>query len=76
MMAEKNPTARRSGQSDGEALFNLGFDDGFAGGAYACARCHTQRWSYATTTHSVQSIAGCGALGPSLSGRSTGSSRE
>ena len=33
----------------GEALFNLGIDDGFAGGAYACARCHTQGWSYAAT---------------------------
>jgi mono/diheme cytochrome c family protein len=26
----------------GEALFNLGIEDGFAGGAYSCARCHTQ----------------------------------
>lgn len=29
----------------GEALFNLGQDDGFAGGAYACGRCHTRGWS-------------------------------
>ncbi len=29
----------------GEALFNLGRDDGFAGGAYACGRCHTLGWS-------------------------------
>jgi len=26
----------------GEALFNLGLSDGFAGGAYSCARCHTK----------------------------------
>ena len=26
----------------GEALFNLGMESGFAGGAYSCARCHTQ----------------------------------
>jgi mono/diheme cytochrome c family protein len=26
----------------GKALFNLGIEDGFAGGAYSCARCHTQ----------------------------------
>ena len=30
----------------GEALFNLGEYDGFAGGAYSCGRCHTQGWSY------------------------------
>jgi mono/diheme cytochrome c family protein len=29
----------------GEALFNLGEESGFAGGAYACARCHTRGWS-------------------------------
>ncbi|WP_436793736.1 c-type cytochrome [Actinospongicola halichondriae] len=29
----------------GEALFNLGRDSGFAGGAYACGRCHTRGWS-------------------------------
>jgi mono/diheme cytochrome c family protein len=26
----------------GEALFHLGLSDGFAGGAYSCARCHTK----------------------------------
>ncbi|MGV3760537.1 MAG: c-type cytochrome [Actinomycetota bacterium] len=26
----------------GETLFNLGLSDGFAGGAYSCARCHTK----------------------------------
>lgn len=30
----------------GEALFNLGRDTGFAGGAYACGRCHTRGWSF------------------------------
>ena len=29
----------------GEALFNLGKSPQFAGGAYACARCHTRGWS-------------------------------
>jgi mono/diheme cytochrome c family protein len=29
----------------GEALFNLGRENGFAGGAYACGRCHTRGWS-------------------------------
>ncbi len=29
----------------GQALFNLGEDSGFAGGAYACGRCHTRGWS-------------------------------
>jgi mono/diheme cytochrome c family protein len=29
----------------GEILFNLGREDGFAGGAYSCGRCHTQGWS-------------------------------
>lgn len=26
----------------GETLFNLGLEDGFAGGAYSCGRCHTK----------------------------------
>jgi mono/diheme cytochrome c family protein len=30
----------------GEALFNLGLYDGFAGGSYSCGRCHTAGWSY------------------------------
>ena len=33
--------------SEGEAMFNLGLLDNFAGGAYACARCHTTDWSFA-----------------------------
>jgi cytochrome c553 len=31
--------------SEGEAYFNLGLLDNFAGGAYSCARCHTSGWS-------------------------------
>ncbi|MFP3906508.1 MAG: c-type cytochrome [Acidimicrobiales bacterium] len=32
--------------SVGEAVFNLGLNSGFAGGAYSCGRCHTQGWAY------------------------------
>ncbi len=39
------PTVEATGhartKTDGEALFNMGYDDGFAGGAYSCGRCHT-----------------------------------
>jgi len=31
----------------GQALFNLGLEDGTAGGAYSCARCHTKGASFA-----------------------------
>lgn len=34
-------------ESTGEALFNMGLLDGLAGGAYSCARCHTNDWSFA-----------------------------
>jgi mono/diheme cytochrome c family protein len=48
----------------GEAVFNLGQYDAFAGGAYACARCHTQGWSYGQPN-----IPGGGAsMGPTLRG--------
>lgn len=47
--------------SEGEALFNLGYYTNFAGGAYACGRCHTTGWSY-----SQKGPDGNGALGPSL----------
>ena len=30
----------------GKVLFNLGLEDGFAGGAYSCARCHTKGASF------------------------------
>ncbi len=46
---------------DGQLLFNLGFEDNFAGGAYACARCHTTGWSYDDKTPD-----GSGAFGPAL----------
>jgi mono/diheme cytochrome c family protein len=51
----------------GEALFNLGIADGTAGGAYACARCHTPGWSYASSLDEIDAPA-AGALGPSLRG--------
>ncbi len=48
--------------SEGEALFNMGYDDGFAGGAYSCGRCHTKGWSYGEKQED-----GGGAFGPPLS---------
>jgi mono/diheme cytochrome c family protein len=69
-------------ESEGEALFNMGLLDNFAGGAYACARCHTADWSYAevdvetvddqlvvdrATFEAATENSGCGgALGPNL----------
>jgi len=47
--------------TEGEALFNLGYYDKFAGGAYSCGRCHTQGWSYGQA-----GLAGGGAFGPDL----------
>ncbi len=47
--------------SEGEALFNLGLDSGFAGGSYSCARCHTAGASYGQP-----GLAAGGALGPNL----------
>lgn len=32
--------------SEGEALYNLGIESGFASGSYSCARCHTPGASY------------------------------
>lgn len=49
--------------TDGEALFNLGYYSGFAGGAYSCGRCHTQGWSYGDKASD-----GDGAYGPNLTG--------
>jgi hypothetical protein len=61
----KNPDGTlkypKSTVSDGELLFNLGYDDGFAGGAYACGRCHTTNWSEHDKTAD-----GTGAMGPAL----------
>jgi mono/diheme cytochrome c family protein len=48
-------------ETEGEALFNLGLNNGFAGGAYSCGRCHTQGWSYGEPEAD-----GNGALGPNL----------
>ncbi|MEY2451955.1 MAG: hypothetical protein QOD92_1529 [Acidimicrobiaceae bacterium] len=70
MMAEKNADGSPKYASEGEALFNMGIEDGFAGGAYSCGRCHTQGWSYATSYSEVKAVSGCGALGPSLCGGS------
>jgi cytochrome c553 len=62
----------------GEALFNLGQNGTFAGGAYACARCHTKGWSIITEGEDVVQPAGAdisdyvdyqpgsGGLGPPL----------
>ncbi len=50
----------------GEAMFNLGGADGFAGGAYSCARCHTKGWSYG-----LPDTSGGGSFGPNLTGGST-----
>lgn len=64
----------------GKTLFNLGKETGFAGGAYACARCHTRGWSIVTEGEDavdppdadLSSVAGfpdgSGALGPNLTG--------
>lgn len=49
----------------GEAIFNLGYSNGFAGGAYSCGRCHTAGWSYGQAK-----VAGGGAMGPNLTGGS------
>jgi mono/diheme cytochrome c family protein len=50
----------------GEALFNLGQYDGFSGGAFSCARCHTKGWSYGQPE-----VPGGGGLGPNLTNAST-----
>ena len=47
----------------GEAMFNLGYYSNYAGGAFACGRCHTTGWSY-----DEKGPDGNGALGPSLRG--------
>lgn len=61
----------------GKALFNLGQESGFAGGAYACGRCHTRGWSIDTSFSNVlpegadigafvDYEAGAGGYGPRL----------
>lgn len=46
----------------GEAVFNVGLNSGFAGGAYSCGRCHTKGWSYGDP----QEPGGGGPIGFSL----------
>lgn len=65
-VAEEMRLAEEAGvpyASEGEALFNLGYYSNYAGGAYACARCHTTGWSYGD-----KGPDGNGGLGPSLRG--------
>jgi mono/diheme cytochrome c family protein len=61
----------------GEALFNLGQESGFAGGAYACGRCHTRGWSIDADSAAPESAdldlyvdyePGSGAYGPRIQG--------
>lgn len=61
----------------GEALFNLGEENGFAGGAYACGRCHTRGWSINAETAAPETADldlyvdypdGSGAYGPKIRG--------
>ncbi|MEO7556838.1 MAG: c-type cytochrome [Acidimicrobiales bacterium] len=68
MMGMKTDAGAPLYKSEGEALFNMGLTDGFAGGAYSCARCHTQEWSYASSPSDIADHSGCGAFGPSLCG--------
>jgi mono/diheme cytochrome c family protein len=49
----------------GEAIFNMGYNTSFAGGAYSCGRCHTKGWSYGQAQQ-----AGGGAFGPNFTGGS------
>ncbi len=54
--------------SIGEAVFNLGFNSGFQGGALSCARCHTAGWSLGpdVTPNALEpGVAGCGGGDPS-----------
>ncbi|MBV9952783.1 MAG: c-type cytochrome [Acidimicrobiia bacterium] len=64
MRKQKNPDGSLTyppSMTDGQLLFNMGYDDGFAGGAYSCGRCHTTGWSYHDKT-----VDGNGAMGPAL----------
>jgi mono/diheme cytochrome c family protein len=49
----------------GQAIFNLGYTDSFAGGAYSCGRCHTKGWSYGQAQ-----VPGGGGFGPNMTGGS------
>lgn len=50
----------------GEAMFNMGLNTGFAGGAFSCGRCHTAGWSWGDP-----GVSGGGALGPNLTNGAT-----
>ncbi|MFP5320627.1 MAG: c-type cytochrome [Acidimicrobiia bacterium] len=61
----------------GEALFNLGQETAFSGGAYACGRCHTRGWSIDADSAApadadldlyVDYPDGSGAFGPRIQG--------
>lgn len=61
----------------GEAVFNLGLESGYAGGAYSCARCHTKGASFrhgeilpegADVSDYIDFEDGSGAFGFSLRG--------
>lgn len=56
--------ATNPGASEGEALFNLDL----SAGAYSCARCHTQGWSYGDPGVTAQ-----GGMGWNLTGGATNS---
>lgn len=60
-----SPGGSRNWGTLGEALFNLGYYDGFSGGSYSCGRCHTKGWSYGKAE-----VSGGGFLGPNLTGGS------
>jgi mono/diheme cytochrome c family protein len=61
-----SPGGSRTYATLGEAVFNLGLYDGFAGGAYSCGRCHTKGWSYGEPQ-----VSGGGFYGKNLTGGST-----
>jgi hypothetical protein len=50
----------------GEIIFNMGLEDGFAGGSYSCGRCHTNGWSFADSRDDLAAPGGGGAVGPAL----------
>lgn len=50
----------------GEAIFNMGLNTQFAGGAFSCGRCHTDGWSYGQP-----GVPGGGAFGWAINGGRT-----
>lgn len=53
-------------ETEGEAIFNMGLNTNFAGGAFSCARCHTKGWSWGQPE-----VPGGGGLGPNLTAETT-----